>query len=187
MTQEETEGYIHHRLTMVGWAGNPSFAPEVFEGIYEHTQGIPRKINVFCDRLLLCASLEECNAIDANILEMVRSDLVEESWGTDEPEPAVGQMSSESTGVSGTHLQGGNGINQQDQLLTAISALIDNKLAAINKGDVEKRTAQLVSIDNIEIEKEKKKAGVVQNKETEKTDKNIVHGFYPPSENEKSS
>lgn len=172
---------------MVGWADNPSFAPEVFDGIYEYTQGIPRKINVFCDRLLLCASLEESNEIDSKILEMVRGDLVEESWGTDEPVPADGQMPSEATGVSGTHLQDGNTINQQDQLLTAISALIDNKLAAINKGDVEKRTAQVVSIDNNETEKDKEKVSVVQNKEIEDKDKNIVHGFYPSSENEKSS
>ena len=68
MSREETEGYIIHRLKMVGWEGNPLFTEQAFDAIYEHAKGIPRKINVFCDRLLLCASLEESNEIDDKVL-----------------------------------------------------------------------------------------------------------------------
>src|SRR6266850_7367730 len=49
----ETEAYIRHRLQTVGWRDDPSFSSDAFAAIYQHTGGIPRKINVLCDRLLL--------------------------------------------------------------------------------------------------------------------------------------
>ena len=63
MSGAETEGYIVHRLKKVGWEGDPTFDQGAFAAIYQHTGGVPRRINVLCDRLLLMGSLEQIHAI----------------------------------------------------------------------------------------------------------------------------
>ena len=186
MNREETEGYIIHRLKMVGWIGNPLFTEQAFDAIYEHAKGIPRKINVFCDRLLLCASLEESHEIDGKVLEMVSGDLLEESWGTDELDPAAGlnEIGAVSTGVSNDLNQPANALLQQDQLISAIGAMMDNKLDAFKKQETEKKkehSAQLVSIDKKEIEQQLTGNRFLGEKGT------IIHGFYPPTESDESS
>ena len=75
---EETRSYIEHRLRMVGWSGDPGFAPEAFAAVFEQTRGVPRKINTLCSRLLLFAYLEERHAIDTHVVEEVVHDLVQE-------------------------------------------------------------------------------------------------------------
>ncbi len=50
----ETAAYIRHRLQVAGLpAGRELFPPEVVRGIHRATRGIPRLINVLCDRILL--------------------------------------------------------------------------------------------------------------------------------------
>ena len=60
---DETRAYIEHRLQKAGWAGNPVFQDEVFEIIHTYSGGIPRKINLFCDRLLIMGCLEELQSL----------------------------------------------------------------------------------------------------------------------------
>ena len=57
LDREETRAYIEHRLTHVGWKDDPQFEPEAYEAIFEATDGIPRRINTVCDRLLLSGYL----------------------------------------------------------------------------------------------------------------------------------
>ncbi len=183
MNREETEGYIIHRLKMVGWIGNPLFTDRAFDAVFEHTKGIPRKINVFCDRLLLCASLEESSEVDEKILEMVSGDLVEESWGTDELDPAASIDEAES-GVSNNQHQSVNPLLQQEQLLTALSAMMDSKLESFRKKEEEEKkkdsSIQLVSVDQ-------KESNPVKIEKIVPEDKTVIHGFYPPTESGESS
>ena len=53
LDQEETKGYIEHRLKCAGSTGKPSFDADAYRAIYVASQGIPRRINSICDRLLL--------------------------------------------------------------------------------------------------------------------------------------
>ena len=57
LDQDETRAYIEHRLLRAGSTGKPSFEPAAFQSIYTATQGIPRRINAVCDRLLLAGFL----------------------------------------------------------------------------------------------------------------------------------
>ena len=73
----QTQRYIEHRLQRVGWAGVPSFGPGAFNEIHRLTGGLPRRINVLCNRLMLSKFLSRTTAIDvsavldaANELEM---------------------------------------------------------------------------------------------------------------------
>ena len=54
---EETQRYIEHRLKCAGSTGKPSFDADAFEGIYNTSGGIPRRVNSVCDRLLLLGFL----------------------------------------------------------------------------------------------------------------------------------
>jgi len=71
---EEVKAYVEHRLQIASWSGDPSFADESFAAIYRHTDGIPRKINLLCSRLLLSAFLEERHAITAQDTEAVAAE-----------------------------------------------------------------------------------------------------------------
>ncbi|RMD62716.1 MAG: ATPase [Alphaproteobacteria bacterium] len=72
---EETRQYIEHRLHHVGWQNDPAFTAQAFAMIHEATGGVPRKINLLCDRLLLLAYLEEKHEIDAAIVKEVVMDM----------------------------------------------------------------------------------------------------------------
>lgn len=79
--QEETRSYIEHRLRHVGWTTQPEFADSAFEAIYGWTGGIPRKINLLCNRLLLAVFLGDSTLISGEMVEEVAKDLVRETGG----------------------------------------------------------------------------------------------------------
>lgn len=85
---EETRAYIEHRLKVVGWEQDPAIASEVFPIVHRVTQGVPRKINILCDRLMLFGSLEERHVLDVEALKAVTEDLRREDLfsAVDEPE-----------------------------------------------------------------------------------------------------
>lgn len=74
----ETQAYIEHRLNCVGWRGVPSFDADALAAIHASSQGIPRRINAVCDRVLLAAFLTEQRRISAAIVEQVVAEMREE-------------------------------------------------------------------------------------------------------------
>jgi putative secretion ATPase (PEP-CTERM system associated) len=78
MDGAETGAYIVHRLRTVGWGGDPSIDEDAFAAIYQHTGGIPRRINILCDRLLLLGYMDEKHALDRNDVATVIEDLEQE-------------------------------------------------------------------------------------------------------------
>ena len=74
----ETEAYIVHRLRTVGWRDDPSFSSDAFAAIYQYTGGIPRKINILCDRLLIMGRLDEKHAFTGKEVAEVTSELLQE-------------------------------------------------------------------------------------------------------------
>ena len=53
LEEDETRGYVLHRLAVAGWDGQPAFTPDAFAAIHRASAGIPRKINLLCNVLLL--------------------------------------------------------------------------------------------------------------------------------------
>jgi type II secretory pathway predicted ATPase ExeA len=53
LDREAVGAYIAHRLTIAGGAPNVTFAPEAIDKVHSETHGIPRLINLVCDRALL--------------------------------------------------------------------------------------------------------------------------------------
>jgi general secretion pathway protein A len=54
----EVRQYIEHRLNHVGWSGRPQIDDAAFAAVYQHTDGIPRRINTLMDRALLAGYLD---------------------------------------------------------------------------------------------------------------------------------
>lgn len=79
LSPTETRAYIEHRLKTVGWQDDPDITPDAFDEIYKHTDGVPRKINTICSRLMLFGFLEELHRIDQQSVAQVAEDLREES------------------------------------------------------------------------------------------------------------
>jgi general secretion pathway protein A len=75
LTDAETQAYIEHRLRRVGWIGDPGWEEAAFAGVYRYTDGIPRRINTLCSRLLLYASIEEAHTITGPMVDTTANEL----------------------------------------------------------------------------------------------------------------
>jgi general secretion pathway protein A len=53
LTREETAAYVAHRLTIAGGGAQVSFTSKALERVHRFSGGIPRLINLICDRALL--------------------------------------------------------------------------------------------------------------------------------------
>jgi general secretion pathway protein A len=78
MDSTETRAYIEHRLKTAEWTNDPTFSTDAFAAIFEFAGGIPRKINMLCDRLLLMGYLEELHQLDAKSVREVVEELKRE-------------------------------------------------------------------------------------------------------------
>jgi putative secretion ATPase (PEP-CTERM system associated) len=78
LDRAETTQYIQHRLNTAGWQGTPSFSEDAFDIIFQFTNGVPRRINTLCDRILLFGYLEERPHLDSAAVREVIDDLKQE-------------------------------------------------------------------------------------------------------------
>jgi putative secretion ATPase (PEP-CTERM system associated) len=71
----EVEHYVRHRLGHVGWNGRPAFEAGLLEALYNHTGGIPRRVNQVMNRLLLLAAIEESDLLSLRMLDAVVAEM----------------------------------------------------------------------------------------------------------------
>lgn len=69
LEKNETADYIAHRLRVAGSDGTLKFTEDAVEKIYEYSNGIPRLINIVCDKALLLGFVLETYEIDGKIVE----------------------------------------------------------------------------------------------------------------------
>lgn len=81
LTETETKEYINFRLESVGWNNNPSISREVYNELYRWSGGIPRRINLLCDRLFVYAYLEEKSKLTKRDIMLVVKDMNKELGG----------------------------------------------------------------------------------------------------------
>ncbi|WP_404379895.1 XrtA/PEP-CTERM system-associated ATPase [Caenispirillum salinarum] len=74
----EVEGYIKYRLEAVDWRGDPEFTPDAFEAVHRHAEGVPRRVNILCSRLLLFGALEDLHTLDGQAVTEVAEDMAAE-------------------------------------------------------------------------------------------------------------
>ncbi len=69
LPKDEVGDYIYHRLKIAGSTGEICFSDDAMETIYKYSGGIPRLINMVCDKALLSAYVIETKYIDLTIIE----------------------------------------------------------------------------------------------------------------------
>ena len=78
MARTETQAYVEHRLSCVGWKGDPAFDADAFDAIHAATGGIPRRVNLICNRVLLAGYLGEKHEITAGDVRAVANEVQKE-------------------------------------------------------------------------------------------------------------
>ncbi|MBI3793215.1 MAG: AAA family ATPase [Nitrospinae bacterium] len=69
LNYDETAQYIKHRMEMAGGAHLDIFTPKVLKEIYKFSKGIPRLINLVCDRALLAAYSKGVRTLDVKTVK----------------------------------------------------------------------------------------------------------------------
>jgi general secretion pathway protein A len=101
MSAEESRLYIEHRLKLVNWRNDPELTADAFRRIQESAQGIPRKINTLCTRLLLYGCLEQRHRLGEDAVAAVMEDLLQEGGAGGFAPPPVADPSAAS--LAATH------------------------------------------------------------------------------------
>ena len=75
LSPDETSAYVQHRLSVAGGGAAVSFAPKALGRVHRYTAGIPRLINLLCDRALLSGFSAHTNKILPEYVESAAESL----------------------------------------------------------------------------------------------------------------
>jgi putative secretion ATPase (PEP-CTERM system associated) len=93
MMASEVQPYIEHRLSLVGWQGNPTFTPDAYAAIHAATGGVPRRVNALVSRVLLLGAIDRLDLIDTTVIDAVVADMGEEGEVPVAPQPVFAPQS----------------------------------------------------------------------------------------------
>jgi general secretion pathway protein A len=79
LAKEEIAAYVNHRLSVAGLVRGELFPPPVMKMLYGLTGGVPRLINVLCDRALLGAYTQGKEKVDKLTLITAANEIFDES------------------------------------------------------------------------------------------------------------
>jgi general secretion pathway protein A len=74
LSRDETQGYVRHRLRVAGAAGE-IFTPGALREVHRLAGGVPRVINVSCDRALLGAYTQETRKVTAALVRRAAGEV----------------------------------------------------------------------------------------------------------------
>lgn len=75
LTESETASYIAHRLAVAGAGAATPFPRRLIGQIYRLTNGVPRRINLLCDRALLGAYVESTSVVTPAIVRRAAAEV----------------------------------------------------------------------------------------------------------------
>lgn len=81
LTEDETERYIRHRLSVAGMTIAMPFDAKSIERIHQLSRGVPRRINLLCDRALLGAYAGGKGQVDRAIVDKAASEVFDREHG----------------------------------------------------------------------------------------------------------
>lgn len=74
LAREETAAYVRHRLRVAG-ATSEVFTPAALREVHHFSGGVPRVINIICDRALLAAYTEDKHEVGAALVRRAASEV----------------------------------------------------------------------------------------------------------------
>ena len=75
LTADETAGYVVHRLAVAGVKPRVEFSAPALSALHEIADGVPRVINLVCDRALALGFTASTNVIDDELVATAAADL----------------------------------------------------------------------------------------------------------------
>jgi general secretion pathway protein A len=75
LSAADTARYVQHRLSVAGLAGPVPFDAPALRRVHERSRGVPRRINLLCDRALLGAYATERRQVDVAIVERAAAEV----------------------------------------------------------------------------------------------------------------
>lgn len=81
LSKTDTVAYIHHRLRIAGGGENARFSPKVLNEVYKVSSGVPRLINIICERALMAAFVDGKNTIEKPHFSRALESIVGEKRG----------------------------------------------------------------------------------------------------------
>jgi general secretion pathway protein A len=85
LSRQETEDYVRHRLNVAGGEGKVVFTTEGLAAVHERSGGVPRLVNLICDRALLAGYVGGTRTIEAVMVQRAAAEVA----GTPARRPAV--------------------------------------------------------------------------------------------------
>jgi general secretion pathway protein A len=68
LSRDEVAAYVSHRMQVAGASASVTFQPKAIDMVHRRTKGIPRLVNLVCDRALLAAYSARTNRVSADIV-----------------------------------------------------------------------------------------------------------------------
>ncbi|NQT90812.1 MAG: AAA family ATPase [Candidatus Omnitrophica bacterium] len=75
LKEADINGYIQHRLKIAGSKGNVAFTEDAIVEIFNYSTGVPRLINIVCDRAMLLGYVKELKTFDRNTIKMAIAEI----------------------------------------------------------------------------------------------------------------
>jgi general secretion pathway protein A len=88
LSSDEVHSYVHHRLAIAGGAGTIVFQPDAMRLVAELSRGLPRRVNVLCDRTLQEGRVVSATTITSDLVKRAAKSLAgahQAPATTDEP------------------------------------------------------------------------------------------------------
>ncbi|MEZ5703021.1 MAG: AAA family ATPase [Burkholderiaceae bacterium] len=75
LTEVETRQYVAHRLAVAGWQGPLPMTEKALRQVHRLTGGVPRRINLLCDRAMLGAYATGASTIDHRLMNQAAAEV----------------------------------------------------------------------------------------------------------------
>ncbi|MCX5693391.1 MAG: XrtA-associated ATPase [Candidatus Omnitrophica bacterium] len=75
LSRHEVDGYVSHRLSVAGAHNGDIFHKDALEEIFKFSGGIPRLINILCDKSLLAGYAADKKTIDSDIVKKCAQEI----------------------------------------------------------------------------------------------------------------
>jgi len=77
LAEQETAQYVSHRLSIAGLRQANPFDQRAMRRVYRYSRGVPRRINLLCDRALLGAYAESKPTVDRRIIDKAAAEALD--------------------------------------------------------------------------------------------------------------
>ncbi|MBT9490902.1 MAG: AAA family ATPase [Paucibacter sp.] len=78
LSEAETGHYVRHRLSVAGYSAAMPFEPKALRRIFQLSRGVPRRINLLCDRALLGAYSQDQRSVDRATVDRAAAEVFDQ-------------------------------------------------------------------------------------------------------------